>query len=532
MTKVWLKSLQKSQRRPKRIRNRVIFYPECKEIVWETGLAFESAKQFRKALTRYAVQEHVELDKYVNEPTRVRVKCTAGCPWLLFANYDSRTNDFVVKNYNPVHKCNGTTKNKLVNSLYISERYKDRIISEPGIRIFELQNLVRKELEVYIGRTVARKARSIVLQQIMGDNVEEFKRILDYRDELLRTNPGVSKGQLLVAVCKDGNNQMLPLAWAVVEVENTFTWRWFVNILTFTWRWFVNILRHDLELGDGTDLTTLSDMQKGLDIAIKDLLPNAEQRMCARHVLANFSKKWKGIEIRNCFWRCAKSTYEQELQKNLDHMEKLGDGINGDLLYYNIDRWSKVYFKYLSCCDSVDNNMAESFNSWILGPRHKTIITMLEEIRVKMMRRVGQLREFSETWITNISPMALKVLQENTSKSMKCTLEWNGEYGFEVKDSWGNKFIVNRTAILALVDLGSLKGIPLSSCHRRTSFRKLEPIDYVAHWLLMQVHRFWKGAPFKRPRVVGMGVLQTQSGFKIVNPGMANQTPTMPMNSA
>ncbi|XP_060190774.1 uncharacterized protein LOC132620073 [Lycium barbarum] len=217
---------------------------------------------FRKALTRYAVQKHVELDKYVNEPTRVRVKCTAGCPWLLFASYDSRTNDFVVKNYNPVHKCNDTTKNKLVNSLYISERYKDRIIFEPGIRIFELQNLVRKELEVYIGRTLSRKARSIVLQQIMGDNVEEFKRILDYRDELLRTNPGstcvvrlsketfeggikrfqsfyicfdamktafkagcrraigldgcilkgVSKGQLLVAVCKDGNNQMLPLA--------------------------------------------------------------------------------------------------------------------------------------------------------------------------------------------------------------------------------------------------------------------------------------------------------------------------------
>ncbi|XP_060172234.1 uncharacterized protein LOC132603269 isoform X4 [Lycium barbarum] len=41
-----------------------------------------------------------------------------------------------------------------------------------------------------------------------------------------------------------------------------------------------------------------------------------------------------------------------------------------------------------------------------------------------------------------------------------------------------------------------------------------------------------RGAPFKRPRVVGMRVLQTQSGFKIVNPGMANQSATMPMNSA
>ena len=64
------------------------------------------------------------------------------------------------------------------------------IISEPGIRIFQFQNLVKKELEVYIGRTVARKARNIVLQQIIGDHVEEFKRILDYKDELLKTSPG------------------------------------------------------------------------------------------------------------------------------------------------------------------------------------------------------------------------------------------------------------------------------------------------------------------------------------------------------
>ncbi|KAG5592342.1 hypothetical protein H5410_042856 [Solanum commersonii] len=127
----------------------------------------------------------------------------------------------------------------------------------------------------------------------MGDHVEEFKRILDYRDEFLRTNPGstcvvrfseetfedgrkmfqsfyicfdalkkgiqsVSRGQLLVVVCKDGNNQMLSLAWAIVEVKNTFTWKWFVKL--------------------------------GLDKAIATLLPNAEQRMCARHVLANWSK--------------------------------------------------------------------------------------------------------------------------------------------------------------------------------------------------------------------------------------------------
>ncbi|KAH0694728.1 hypothetical protein KY285_021825 [Solanum tuberosum] len=246
----------------------------------------------------------------------------------------------------------------------------------------------------------------------MGDYVLEFGRILDYKDELLRTNlgstcvvklheetfengrkmfqgfyicfdamkksflvgcrrcidldgcflKGVSKGQLLVVVCKDGNNQIMALAWTVVEVENKFTWAWFVKLL-----------KEDLQLGDGTGLTIISDMQKGLEIAITDYLPNVEHKMCARHILANWSKRWRGLQRKKCFWRCA--------------------------------RWSKLYFNFTSKCDVVDNNMAECFNSWILAARHKTIITMLEEIRV---------------------------LQDNTTKSMKCSIEWNSDTGYEV----------------------------------------------------------------------------------------------------
>jgi len=36
---------------------------------------------------------------------------------------------------------------------------------------------------------------------------------------------------LLTAVGRDGNDQMLPLAYAVVEVENKETWNWFLDLL-------------------------------------------------------------------------------------------------------------------------------------------------------------------------------------------------------------------------------------------------------------------------------------------------------------
>ncbi|WMV12731.1 hypothetical protein MTR67_006116 [Solanum verrucosum] len=107
---------------------------------------------------------------------------------------------------------------------------------------------------------------------------------------------------------------------------------------------------------------------------------------------------------------------------------------------------------------------------------------MLEEIRIKVMRRIGQLMEFCDTWITNISPMALKVLTENTTKSMKCNLEWNGEYGFEVKDSWDNTFVVNLGNQTCTCRSWMLRGIPCCHVIAALHFRKLEPINYVAHW--------------------------------------------------
>jgi len=38
-------------------------------------------------------------------------------------------------------------------------------------------------------------------------------------------------GELLTAVARDANNQMLPLAYAIVEVKNKETWKWFLEIL-------------------------------------------------------------------------------------------------------------------------------------------------------------------------------------------------------------------------------------------------------------------------------------------------------------
>ena len=87
--------------------------------------------------------------------------------------------------------------------------------------------------------------------------------------------------------------------------------------------------------------------------------------------------------------------------------------------------WCRAYFKTHSKCDIVENNMCETFNSWILAARHKSIITMLEDIRHQLMNRHVDIIKFAETWISDIAPMARTILEANKESSNRCSVLWN-----------------------------------------------------------------------------------------------------------
>ena len=68
---------------------------------------------------------------------------------------------------------------------------------------------------------------------------------------------GTIKGELLTAMGRDANNQMFPIAWAVINVENKDNWLWFLVSLG-----------DDLKLNRGADLTIISDGHKVSNVTI------------------------------------------------------------------------------------------------------------------------------------------------------------------------------------------------------------------------------------------------------------------------
>ncbi|XP_021759226.1 uncharacterized protein LOC110724144 [Chenopodium quinoa] len=85
---------------------------------------------------------------------------------------------------------------------------------------------------------------------------------------------GAYPGQILVAVGKDGNNAIFPIAWATAEIENKDSWCWFLE----------SLLKALCVYDQGDGLTFMSDRQKGLIEAFADVAPKAELRFCVRHI--------------------------------------------------------------------------------------------------------------------------------------------------------------------------------------------------------------------------------------------------------
>ncbi|XVE77240.1 hypothetical protein DITRI_Ditri13aG0046200 [Diplodiscus trichospermus] len=69
--------------------------------------------------------------------------------------------------------------------------------------------------------------------------------------------------------------------------------------------------------------------------------------------------------------------------------------------------------------------MCEAFNVSILEARHKSIITMLEEIRVKIMTRIAQKKEFPNQWKNSYGPLVKAKFDKQKKDGIEWRVVWN-----------------------------------------------------------------------------------------------------------
>lgn len=138
--------------------------------------------------------------------------------------------------------------------------------------------------------------------------------------------------------------------------------------------------------------------------AVKEVLPQCEHRQCARHIYANFYKRFKGVFFKKAFWNAASSTTEDSFAFFMNRIKEVSVDAYNFLVEKNPKTWCKAFFQVDKACDAYENGVSESFNSAIVHSRARPIITMLEEIRLFVMQRTYTLKEKARKWKNDVCP--------------------------------------------------------------------------------------------------------------------------------
>ncbi|KAK7274540.1 hypothetical protein RIF29_15634 [Crotalaria pallida] len=85
-----------------------------------------------------------------------------------------------------------------------------------------------------------------------------------------------------------------------------------------SWTWFLNLLINDLGDPVAYGYEFITDKQKGLEAAMDEVIPGVPRRCCARHISVNFTKNWRGLELKNLFWACAKATTPKQFDDAME----------------------------------------------------------------------------------------------------------------------------------------------------------------------------------------------------------------------
>jgi hypothetical protein len=261
---------------------------------FKVGQTFASVELLRKAIREYSCRERVNISMPTNDKHKIAAGC-ADCIWYLWASWDSRSKCFLIKRHEPEHTCERVWKVRGFTYKFIVEKYIDYFRADDGMNIKNLARVVQKEWNMTPSRPKLRRARRLAMSIIYGDEVEQYNLMWQYAVELRRTNPGSTffqnldsesrfnkcywsldaikrvflegcipvicldgyhlktkfGGQLLAAVGMDPNDCIYPVAFSIVEVEDTANWRWFLETL-----------KRDLGIHNTSAWTIMSDKQK------------------------------------------------------------------------------------------------------------------------------------------------------------------------------------------------------------------------------------------------------------------------------
>ncbi|XP_025692760.1 uncharacterized protein [Arachis hypogaea] len=392
------------------------------------GMEFSSREAVIKAMKDYTIRRGVDYRVHESEPTTFYAKCTqygAGCDWLIRVSKMSRKFCWEIRRYNGSHTCTRATisqDHSKLDSNTVAEAIKPLVEVDPSIRVKSVIAEVQSKFNYTISYRKAWLAKQKAVESIFGGweasyealpiwfeamchkeqhAVVHFETMPAYQGDDLVPNIrvlnrvfwsyypcirafrhckpivqvdgthlyGKYKGCLLVAVSQDGNNNIVPIAFAIVEGETSEAWHFFLSNL-----------RQHVVTRDGVGL--ISDRHDSIRSAIARSHgawspPRAFHMFCIRHIESNFLRKFKAPYLQKLIINIGYSRTVREYETRYQRLRERGEA------YTNwLDRIPRE--QYALAFDGgyrwghMTTNLVECINSVLKGARNLPVIALVK----------------------------------------------------------------------------------------------------------------------------------------------------------
>ncbi|KAM0904344.1 hypothetical protein ACQ4PT_018059 [Festuca glaucescens] len=341
---------------------------------FKIGMLFSGVEELRKAVTTYAIRNRVKIKKLRNETRRFEAVCAPGCTWMIKAS--RRGGWFIVTAYEGTHHCEGSFPVSAITAKILTEKFMHKFRDNQKLDLKSFAAKVLREYKMYPDRWKLARARKAALLQIHGDEEGQFKQLMDYGQELRRSNSGS---------------------------------KFFVTTNSV----------NDPESPDHRE--HLATVYWSYDACKRGFLAGCRPLICLDgcHIKTKY-KGHRGETLKNSVWAVARSTSVPKYKRSMDKLKAESEGAYSWIEELVPTTWIKAFFSEFPKCDMLLNNHSEVFNSYILEAREMPFLSMLETIFYKILQRTESKQKEAEKMKGSICPKIKKKLDK--------FIEWSNEY--------------------------------------------------------------------------------------------------------
>ncbi|KAK4389155.1 hypothetical protein Sango_2252500 [Sesamum angolense] len=172
---------------------------------------------------------------------------------------------------------------------------------------------------------------------VYGTWESSVQKLPVYLGAIQKYNPGTivewkHKGFQASTAAMDGNQQVLPLAFAEVDEETYPSWKWFLQQLS----------RHVIRGRRGMCL--ISDRHGGLIKAVREgpdfVSPHGVHRYYLRHVCSNFNSTIKNVVLKDLCWQAGSEYQLRKFNRIMDEIKKQDVKAFAYLDAINKEKWT------------------------------------------------------------------------------------------------------------------------------------------------------------------------------------------------